>query len=155
MTKHTLIMPQCHATAKPRPGWLCSIPQVDEDAAHEQLVKEMRTRAQERMSLRHKNGGKWAKRMLSRKQNDQSVLQALGDQLQLNDELRRKATMERSDGEQSSGESSGREGENTDEEVLRLGQEIEDGPREDGDVKGLHNLKFMQRAATRWVAAGT
>lgn len=120
--------------------------EVDEEAAQEQLLKEMRTRAEERMTLRHKNSGKWAKRMLSRRQKDKSVTKALGDQMQLNDELRRKATMENSDG--SEAEASDRSGENTDEEVLRLGEEIERGPEED-DAKGLHNLKFMQRAANK------
>ena len=132
---------------------------VDAEAAEAQLEKEERTRAEERMSLRHRNQGKWAKRMLARGQMDNAAKRAIGDQLQLDAELRRKATMSRGsdesmseseDQEMGEGES---QGQGTDDELLQLGDDIRKGPdasEADGDgQKGLHALKFMRRAAER------
>ncbi len=50
----------------------------------------VRQRAAERMSLRHRNAGKWAKRMVQRGATDPNARQALVDQLERGDKLRKK-----------------------------------------------------------------
>lgn len=54
------------------------------------MLKAEQVRAQERMSLRHKNQSKWVKRMLQRGSSDEETRQAIAEQLQLGNELRQK-----------------------------------------------------------------
>ncbi|KAJ2489462.1 hypothetical protein IWW37_003980 [Coemansia sp. RSA 2050] len=58
---------------------------------HAMLVEKMaRSRAEERMSLRHKNTSKWAREMSKRSHGDEDAQQALRDQLEQHDSLKRK-----------------------------------------------------------------
>jgi U3 small nucleolar RNA-associated protein 14 len=60
-----------------------------EDVEEEQMRKEA-ARAKERMTLRHKNTGEWAKKMLSRGQHDLGTRQAISEQIQRGDDLQQK-----------------------------------------------------------------
>ena len=60
--------------------------------------KAERLRAEERMTLRHKNTSKWAKRLLQRKDLDPQSRAALEEQLRLGQQLRKKITMENGSG---------------------------------------------------------
>ncbi|OLL25521.1 U3 small nucleolar RNA-associated protein 14 [Neolecta irregularis DAH-3] len=59
---------------------------IHEDAVDDEEAE--RIRAKERMTLRHKNTGKWAKKMKGRK--DEGVQQMISEQLRRGEELRRK-----------------------------------------------------------------
>ncbi|KAK7393177.1 hypothetical protein VNO78_21682 [Psophocarpus tetragonolobus] len=66
--------------------------QMDPEAAKEDALKEERQRAEERMTLRHKNNNRWAKRIFKRGLNsqDEGTRAAICEQLQRHDELTRK-----------------------------------------------------------------
>jgi U3 small nucleolar RNA-associated protein 14 len=61
----------------------------EEDDEEDKMKAEM-TRAKERMTLRHKNTGEWAKKVLTRGQHDLETRQAISEQLRRGDDLRRK-----------------------------------------------------------------
>ncbi len=129
-----------------------------EDIAANRMAAEKR-RAEERMTLRHKNTSKWVKRQLSRgetKRNPETRA-AIEEQLRMHEELRRRqeGVMELSDSEK--GESDremselGSDVEALDNELGNMKKEIENGPgKKQGRGKtGLMNMKFMQAAAER------
>ncbi|KAJ2792552.1 hypothetical protein GGI18_000319 [Coemansia linderi] len=63
----------------------------DDPEMHAMLVEKMaRSQAEERMSLRHKNTSKWAREMSKRSHGDEDTQQALRDQLEQHDSLKRK-----------------------------------------------------------------
>lgn len=66
--------------------------QMDPEAAKEYAMKRERQRAEERMTLRHKNRGPWAKRVLQRRldRQDDGTRAAITEQLQRHSELTRK-----------------------------------------------------------------
>jgi U3 small nucleolar RNA-associated protein 14 len=119
---------------------------------------------QERMSLKHKNTSKWARQQLKMgtKHLDQSARRAMGEQLRIGDELRRKA--ERAD---SDGDSEGDSDDDGDYDSLTASQALVlDAPVQvvtDGGLlravkltapaKGMAGMKFMQRAAQRNIDA--
>ncbi len=74
---------------------------IDSELGKEALDKAEQTRAIERMSLRHKNQGKWAKKMLARNSEDPEVRRAVADQLQLDQDLRKKILLDESGSEDS------------------------------------------------------
>jgi U3 small nucleolar RNA-associated protein 14 len=128
--------------------------------------KEALRRMQERMSLKHKNTSKWARQQLKAGGQHSSVRAAIGEQLRIGDELRRKAS--RPDGERGGGDSDDdsdssdeSDGEEGDEEgiekakaatqTLILGIEA-DGKKADSkgaSAGGLMGMKFMQRAVSK------
>lgn len=129
-----------------------------EDVAAGRIAAEKR-RAEERMTLRHKNTSKWVKRQLSRgetKRNPEARA-AVEEQLRLHDELRRRqeGVMELSDSEK--GESGrelsdvGSDVEAMDGELERMKTEIEDDGKKKGKAgkTGIMGMKFMQAAAER------
>ncbi|XP_017875647.2 LOW QUALITY PROTEIN: U3 small nucleolar RNA-associated protein 14 homolog A-like, partial [Ceratina calcarata] len=63
---------------------------TDPEAALEKLEQLDRTRAEERMSLRHKNTGKWAKSKQIRAKYDKETRQELAQQLSVSRELTQK-----------------------------------------------------------------
>ncbi|KNA13232.1 hypothetical protein SOVF_118770 [Spinacia oleracea] len=69
-----------------------SDPQTDPEAAREYAEKQERKRAEARMTLRHKNQGKWAKRVLERglSKQDEGTQAAIAEQLHLHNLLTRK-----------------------------------------------------------------
>lgn len=66
--------------------------QTDPEAARELAEKQERKRAEARMTLRHKNQGKWAKRILERglSKQDEGTQAAISEQLHLHNLLTRK-----------------------------------------------------------------
>ncbi|KAJ2776921.1 hypothetical protein H4R18_005423 [Coemansia javaensis] len=63
----------------------------DDPEMYEMLMEKMaRSRAEERITLRHKNTGKWAKAMAKRAHGDADAQQALREQLDQHDALKRK-----------------------------------------------------------------
>ncbi|KAK7337453.1 hypothetical protein VNO77_18029 [Canavalia gladiata] len=66
--------------------------QMDPEAAKEYAMKQERLRAEERLTLKHKNQNRWAKRILQRGLNsqDEGTRAAISEQLQRHAELTRK-----------------------------------------------------------------
>jgi len=62
----------------------------DGEEAMERRMKVETARAKERMTLRHKNTGHWATKMLNRGQHDLETRQAISEQIRRGDELQRK-----------------------------------------------------------------
>ncbi|KAJ3010347.1 hypothetical protein HKX48_007451, partial [Thoreauomyces humboldtii] len=63
---------------------------LDPDMARDEIERKETARAQERMSLKHKNTGKWAKKMLGRHDENPETHKAVMDQLNRHDELKRR-----------------------------------------------------------------
>lgn len=121
----------------------------DEDA-HEQRLKVESARAKERMTLRHKNTGDWARKMLSRGQHDLETRQAISEQIRRGDDLQRKVL-----GIDGSDDSEGMESDSEEDldklvkDVTKWGEEQSTvGP--DGELpKGVMGMKFMRDAGQR------
>ncbi|KAJ2828886.1 hypothetical protein FBU31_002818 [Coemansia sp. 'formosensis'] len=136
----------------------------DDPEMHAMLVEKMaRSRAEERMSLRHKNTSKWAREMSKRSHGDEDTQQALRDQLEQHDSLKRKV-YDIGSGEELSdyeaGKDSGDEESDSDADMSfaavksRALQKIaaEMGPDDAADDtphKTLFGMKFMQNAMQR------
>lgn len=129
-----------------------------EDMATGRMAAEKR-RAEERMTLRHKNTSKWVKRQLSRgetKRNPETRA-AIEEQLRMHEELKRRqeGVMDLSDSErgESDGEISalGSDVEALDNELGKMKSEMQNdaGKKRKGGKTGLMNMKFMQAAAER------
>lgn len=128
------------------------VSESDEDEG----VRAERDRAEERMTLRHKNTSKWVKRQLSRGEvkRNSNAREAVEEQLRIGEELRRK--MEHSDAlngrrdEESGSESeSGSQEEGAEESLAALRDNLADGSAAVRKKKGLMGLKFMQDAQER------
>ncbi|KAK9768313.1 hypothetical protein K7432_001115 [Basidiobolus ranarum] len=124
-------------------------PEMDDDERHKAEV----ARAQERMTLKHKNTGKWAKQMLKHGNDDESR-QAIIDQLQKGDALRRKIhDMGSDEDSDDSYHTDLSDGEDDPTEVKkRAFDEIEKLDASDDDQKpkkGVFAMKFMQQAIDR------
>eukprot|EP00124_Ichthyophonus_hoferi_P002437 Ihof_evm5s166 gene=Ihof_evmTU5s166 len=126
---------------------------MDDEEALEEMEKAERTRAEERMSMRHKNTSKWAKRLMQRNSVDPASRAALSEQLRLGDELRRKITLEKgSDEEEESDEEEYEEVEDeatTSENIHRKISDLQDNLDTPLPTTGLLGLKFMQRSLER------
>ncbi|CAG8467183.1 1318_t:CDS:2 [Acaulospora colombiana] len=64
--------------------------ELDPEAARKEKIRLETSRAQERMTLKHKNTSKWAKQALKHSNHDQESRQAIAEQLQRHEELKRK-----------------------------------------------------------------
>nr|CAG4640978.1 EOG090X08JJ [Eulimnadia texana] len=95
-----------------------SLQRTDPEAALEKLEQLEKIRVEERMTLRHKGTGKWAKLQAIRSKYDNEAREALADQLRLGKELTQKARK----AEESEDEDLGEVLENTDQ------QQNEDNP---------------------------
>ncbi|KAJ3088093.1 hypothetical protein HK102_009599 [Quaeritorhiza haematococci] len=142
------------------------IQDLDPESARAELMKMEAKRAKERMTLKHKNSGKWAKRMLQRKGLDNETRQALMEQLRKHEELTRKI-QGLSSGDDSDGNSSGNEDEE-DEEIITTGalnrlddleRSVDNADEELVPKTGIFAMKFMkkgfeaqQRAAKEQIA---
>jgi U3 small nucleolar RNA-associated protein 14 len=119
----------------------------DGEDAREQKLKAETARARERMTLRHKNTGDWAKKMLSRGQHDLGTRQAISEQIRRGDELQRKIMGD----DPESGEEDSDSGEEL-EELLndpnKWGEKhvVEDTPE---IRKGVMGMKFMRDSEER------
>ncbi|KAI8322685.1 small-subunit processome [Martensiomyces pterosporus] len=142
----------------------------DDPEMYNALMEKMaQNRAEERMTLRHKNTGKWAKDTLKRSHGDVDAQKALREQLDQHDSLKRKIYDLGSDEDVSdyeAGRSQGRDGGNvsdSDEDasfdaikartVKRISAEMASGDddqiAEDTPHKALFGMKFMQNAMQR------
>ncbi|KAF9355937.1 hypothetical protein BGX34_010178 [Mortierella sp. NVP85] len=134
---------------------------LDPSQLHEERLLAEQKRAQERMTLKHKNTGKWAKEQLKHGHFDPESRQAIMEQLERGDRLRRKIQGVDSDEEQSGGDSDYSEFEDDDVEGIKARAfeelaEVQDQLDKDQDAaleakvgKGVFAMKFMQDAAKR------
>ncbi|KAI8822566.1 Utp14 protein-domain-containing protein [Fimicolochytrium jonesii] len=132
---------------------------LDPELARQEMEKRESARAQERMSLKHKNTGKWAKQMLNRKDGDPESHRAVMEQLNKHEELKRKIQgieSGESEGEGSEADDSGAEGMDLDEDSVRksaisqldsLEEEMDD--ENHTPTQGVFAMKFMQRGLER------
>lgn len=129
----------------------------------DQLDNEMaEQRAEERMTLKHTNTSKWVKHQLKRGINaDNETRGAIAEQLRRGEELRRKMnTVDSDDDEADGGEYSDDDNAEGVDAVTRLQKrlerqadalvmEIDDDEANASQMKGLHGMKFMQRAVQK------
>ncbi|KAJ3007096.1 UNVERIFIED_CONTAM: hypothetical protein HDU68_003709, partial [Siphonaria sp. JEL0065] len=135
---------------------------LDPDAAREKAEKLHVDRIKERMTLKHKSTGKWARKMMARgDRGDDDSRQALMDQLSKNQDLTRKIAGLESDEDSDALNSDSDDGDNMDgletgARAKRRGaaalQDLEDQILEDqqqigkaAPKKGIYAMKFMQR----------
>ncbi|OIV95377.1 hypothetical protein TanjilG_14531 [Lupinus angustifolius] len=129
--------------------------EMDPEAAKEYAMKQERQRAEERMTLRHKNQNRWAKRILQRglSSQDEGTRAAIAEQLQRHAALSRK--MHSMKDSSSSSDDTSDEDENSDgsdqdrvskllgkakEKTMRVLEEEDEVPK-----SGLLSLPFMRR----------
>ncbi|KAF8721082.1 hypothetical protein HU200_023498 [Digitaria exilis] len=125
--------------------------EADPEAAKDYAMKQELKRAEERMTLKHKNTSKWAKRILKRglSVQDEGTRAAIAAQLQQNALLTRKMNSMKDDS--SSEESSDDDEDENDSEakILNRGKErILKVLEEDKEIpnSGVFSLPFMERA---------
>ncbi|KAJ1946973.1 hypothetical protein GGF37_000789 [Kickxella alabastrina] len=139
----------------------------DDPEMYEMLMEKMaQGRAEERMTLRHKNTSKWCKEMSSRSHGDAETQQAMQDQLDQHDSLKRKiydigSEEEISDYEAGEGQADGDASDSDADEsfagikgraINKLSAEMAgqaDVIPENAPHKALFGMKFMQNAAQR------
>eukprot|EP00729_Bicosta_minor_P011752 gene11752-21874_t len=134
--------------------------ELDPEAAKEKELKQERERVMNRAQLRHKNTSKWAKHMLSRKQLDSSTRQALGEQLNIDQELRKKITLDRGSDEDSDDANYDATGSGSDDgfptdetgarsEVAKLRADLNNAP----EATGVYAMQFMKKSMEKKRAA--
>uniref|UniRef100_A0A1J3J0L4 U3 small nucleolar RNA-associated protein 14 n=1 Tax=Noccaea caerulescens TaxID=107243 RepID=A0A1J3J0L4_NOCCA len=127
---------------------------LDPKVAKEEAMRQETKRAEERMTLKHKNTGKWAKRMISRGLNVKydGTRAAISEQLQINEDLSRKRNSmnDGSSSDESDDEDELNDGSDQDTPSKLLAQAKENTLKivEDDEVpnSGLLSLPFMARA---------
>ncbi|KAG9457289.1 hypothetical protein H6P81_001797 [Aristolochia fimbriata] len=133
---------------------------MDPEAAKELSMKQEFKRAEERMTLKHKNSSKWAKRILKRgmDKQDEATRAAIAEQLHLNTSLTRKMRS-MNDGSGSDGSSdpdddddddedfSGSDGERTSNIINRAKEKTQQVIEEEDEIpkSGVLSLPFMVR----------
>ncbi|PKA58421.1 hypothetical protein AXF42_Ash013927 [Apostasia shenzhenica] len=133
---------------------------MDPEAANELARKQEFKRAEERMTLKHKNSSKWAKRIIKRglKAQDEGTRAAIAEQLQQHALLTRKmnSMIENSSSDETSDDDSDdfspgsdREGvskllNKAKEKTIKVMEEEEDMPK-----SGVLSLPFMERSVKR------
>ncbi|CAN8288772.1 unnamed protein product [Cochlearia groenlandica] len=131
-------------------------PPMDPEMAKEEAMKQEAKRVEERMTLKHKNKGKWAKRALRRrrdsKYDDGTSKADLDEQLQLHANLTRKinSMKDGSSSDESDDEKELEDGSDQDTHTKRIAKAKEKTLKtmEDDEVpnSGLLSLPFMARA---------
>lgn len=117
-------------------------------------------RAEERLTLKHTNTSKWVKHQLKRGVlADNDTRSAIADQLRRGDELRRKMNAVDSDDDDDDDVEDDDDDEDEDavsrlqkrlaKQADALVTEIDEDAQNAGKVKGLHGMKFMQRAVQK------
>lgn len=123
--------------------------EIDHEMDGQDKMDAALSRAEERMSLKHKNTSKWAKRALARGAQDEGTRDAIMEQLRRGEELRR-----RIDGDQSEDEDSDEQLEDDEAYVNNQLSKLNDEIANDTQpAKGLLSMKFMQDAAKRQLEA--
>lgn len=111
---------------------------LDPERAKEERERLEYERAKERMTLKHKNTGKWAKKMMGRFDGEGGEThKAVMEQLQRGEELRQRITGNGSDSDSDGSCSPG----NAMEELNALEMET----KENETQKGVFGMKFMQK----------
>ena len=114
--------------------------ELDPEAAEEERMKLERQRAEERASLRHKNGSKWAKKLADSHEVTEETRQALMERLDRHEQLTRKIRGE----DESDSDIDG-----VDEREVSLAdfaKDMEANKPQAEKVKGVFAMKFMQKA---------
>ncbi|EGZ27017.1 hypothetical protein PHYSODRAFT_553738 [Phytophthora sojae] len=114
-------------------------------------------RAEERLTLKHRNTSKWVKHQLRRGiQADDATRSAIADQLRRGEELRRKMNAVDSDDDDMDDDDDDEEGDaasrlqkRLEKQASALVTEIDADSAEAGKKRGLQGMKFMQRAAEK------
>lgn len=133
---------------------------ADNSETEEGRLKREVERAKERATLRHKNTGKWAKRMMNKEDVDERTRKDLEDMLSRGEKLRRRiqgVTSDQSDQESSEGEIEGSDIEENItrikqgafDELAKLGENTDD---RENKGKNLFEMKFMKDAIARQAA---
>ncbi|KAM0906261.1 hypothetical protein ACQ4PT_016932 [Festuca glaucescens] len=129
--------------------------EADPEAAEESAMKQEFKRAEERMTLKHKNNSKWAKRILKRglSVQDEGTRDAITAQLQQHALLTRKMNSIKNDSsssdESSDDDDDDDDGSNLEAKLLNRGKEkIRKVVEEDDAIpkSGVFSLPFMERA---------
>ncbi|KAI9137835.1 small-subunit processome [Paraphysoderma sedebokerense] len=124
--------------------------ELDPELAREEQLKIELERAKERVTLRHKNTGKWAKFMLGRGKNaDEGTRQAIIEQLAKHESLTKK--IEGIESGSSDDEDVDDVGDDTVQSTKRELAQVEKSFQNDQmemPTKGVFAMKFMQRAMT-------
>uniref|UniRef100_A0ACD5WWD1 Uncharacterized protein n=1 Tax=Avena sativa TaxID=4498 RepID=A0ACD5WWD1_AVESA len=129
--------------------------EADPEAAEESAMKQEFKRAEERMTLKHKNNSKWAKRILKRglSVQDEGTRDAITAQLQQHALLTRKMNSVKNDSSSSDESSDDDDGDddesNLEAKLLNRGKEkIRKVVEEDNEIpkSGVFSLPFMERA---------
>ncbi|KAG0009830.1 hypothetical protein BGZ80_002014 [Entomortierella chlamydospora] len=135
--------------------------ELDPEQAREERMLAEQKRAQERMTLKHKNTGKWAKDQLKHGNFDPESRQAITEQIERGERLRRKIQDVDSDEELSGGDSEYSDFDDDDiegvkarafDELAQVEHQLakdEDAAMEAKVGKGVFAMKFMQDAAKR------
>ncbi|KAJ1948171.1 hypothetical protein EC988_005282, partial [Linderina pennispora] len=131
------------------------------------MERQARSRAEERMSLRHKNTGKWAKAAAKHAHGNDDVRKALQEQLDQHESLKRKiydldndedvsdyeqrqaAGMDDDEGASDFSDNDGTFNQIKDKAMKELNKVIEGDSEEAQPRKGLFAMKFMQNAMER------
>jgi U3 small nucleolar RNA-associated protein 14 len=133
---------------------MAKLQELDHDISQEDQQEAAMSRAEERMTLKHKNTGKWAKRALARGQQDEGTRDAIMEQLQRGEQLRRKIQGQDSDSDDGgSGYDSDDAMDDRERTTLELDALAADLDNDTQPKKGIFGMKFMQDAAKRQEAA--
>ncbi|KAI8379757.1 Utp14 protein-domain-containing protein [Radiomyces spectabilis] len=122
---------------------------VDHEMSHEDQLKAAMDRAEERMTLKHKNTSKWAKRALARGQQDEGTREAIMEQLRRGEELRRKVQGLGSDDDSDAGSDQDQDLDSDNDVSNALSQMERELDEDTQPKKGLFQMKFMQDAEKR------
>ncbi|RIA97330.1 small-subunit processome [Glomus cerebriforme] len=130
---------------------LKQLAELDPKLAREEQLRLERARAQERMTLKHKNTSKWAKQALKHGRHDLEGRQAIAEQLQRHEELKRKIHDLGSDEELDdfSSENSDEKDDDIDaikEKAFDELAQLERKETENEEMEGLFGMKFMRIA---------
>ncbi|KAE9039976.1 hypothetical protein PR001_g7281 [Phytophthora rubi] len=114
-------------------------------------------RAEERLTLKHRNTSKWVKHQLRRGiQADDATRSAIADQLRRGEDLRRKMNAVDSDDDDMDDDDDDEEGDvasrlqkRLEKQASALVTEIDADSAEAGKKRGIQGMKFMQRAAEK------
>lgn len=122
--------------------------EIDHEMEDGEKMDAAMARAEERMSLKHKNTSKWAKRALARGTQDEGTRDAIMEQLRRGEELRRR--IDGSEEEEDSDEQESDDEKYVNNQLGKLKDELADDTQ---PSKGLLSMKFMQDAAKRQLEA--
>jgi len=114
---------------------------LDPEAYRERLELREKKRAEERLTLKHKNTSKWVKHMLGRGHGDdgqEETREAIQDQIRLGEQLRQKQ-LNVGDSDEGSAEETAADIEDDDRPLANAGEK----------VKGVMGMAFMQRSMSK------